>query len=94
MQEFKITFWKKPYNSETSFVKDFESIVTSAIVVMTTNKAIDTFHIKLTDIGLDSLYGEFDIVRNNGFWKTSDNDSVELNFLKWNIISELSILFK
>ncbi len=51
---------------------------------------IDTFHVRLTDIGLNSLLGEFDILRQNELWQTSDKDSVELNFLKWNIIIELS----
>lgn len=90
MEKFKITFWKEPYNAETAFVKDIESFVTSANITKTTDGMIDTFHVRLTDIGLNSLYGEFDIFRQNELWQTSDQDSVELNFLKWNIITELS----
>ncbi len=90
MEEFKITFWKEPYNPEISFVKDLESFVTSATITKATDVLIDTFHVRLTDIGLNSLYGEFDILRKNELWQTSDQDSVELNFLKWNIIIELS----
>lgn len=90
MEEFKITFWKEPYNAENSFVKDIESFVTSATIKKSTVGHNDTFHVRLKDIGLHSLYSEFDIVRQNGFWQTSDRDSVEMNFLKWNIIRELS----
>jgi len=90
MEEFKITFWKERYNSEISFVKDIESYLTSAIITKSTNGIIDTFHVKLSDIGLNSSFGEFDILRHNGHWETSDSDKVELNFLKWNIIAELS----
>jgi hypothetical protein len=90
MEEFKITFWKEPYNAEISFVKDAESLVTSATITKSTDGITDTFHVRLIDIGLNSLYGEFDILRQNELWQTSDQDSVELNFLKWNIIIELS----
>lgn len=94
MEEFKITFWKERYNADNSFVKVIESFVTSATITKSTNEMTDKFHVKLTDIGLNSLYGEFDILRHNGLWQTSDEDSVELNFLKWNIISELSYQLK
>ena len=90
MEEFKITFWKEPYNAEISFVKDIESYVTSASITKSTDGMTDTFHVRLTDIGLLSIYGEFDILRQNELWQTSDQDSVDLNFLKWNIISELT----
>jgi hypothetical protein len=90
MEKFNITFWKEPYNADNSFVKDIESFVTSATITKSTDGMSDMFHVRLTDIGLNSLYGEFDILRQNGLWKTSDQDSVELNFLKWNIIIELS----
>jgi len=50
MEEFKITFWKKPYNSESSFVKNFESILTSAIIIKSTNGVIDSFYVKLTPV--------------------------------------------
>jgi hypothetical protein len=89
MKEFKITFWKEPYNAENSFVKDIESFVTTAIVNKRTEGFSEIFHVKLTDIGLQSLHGEFDIIRHNGLWQTSDQDSAELNFLKWNIIRGL-----
>ena len=90
MEAFKITFWKEPFNSDNSFVKDIESYLTSAKITKSVDKINDRFRVKLLDIGLDSLYGEFDINRQNGLWHTSDQDSVELNFLKWNIIIELS----
>lgn len=90
MEEYRITFWKEPYNSEISFVKDIDSFLTSAIITKKTDGALDTFNVRLTDIGLYSLYGEFEILRKNEIWQTSDQDTVELNFLKWNIITQLS----
>lgn len=94
MEEFKITFWKEPYNADNSFVKDINSFLTSATITKSSDGNTHIFKVKLNDIGMNSLYGEFNILRQNGFWKTADSDSVELNFLKWNIISELSILLK
>ena len=90
MKEFKITFWREPYNSDSSFVKDINSYLTSATITKFSDKIFERFHVKLTDIGLHSLYGEFDIICKNGQWQTIDHDSIELNFLKWNIIFELS----
>lgn len=90
MEEFKISFWKEPYNSEISFVKDTESFMTSATITKSTVGITDTYHVRLTDIGLDSLYGEFDILRHSELWQTTDEDSNELNLLKRNIIIELS----
>jgi hypothetical protein len=89
MEEFKITFWKKPYNAENSFVKDDVTFLTSAIITKTTERTTETFHVKLNDIGLNSLFGEFDIIRQNGLWETSDQDSAELNLLKWSICEVL-----
>lgn len=94
MKEFKITFWKEPYKSDNSFVKDIESYLTSATITKSSDTTTDRFHVRLTDIGLNSLFGEFDIMRQNGLWQTSDKDSVELNFLKWNIINELTSRLK
>lgn len=94
MEDFTITFWKEPYNADNAFVKDTESYVTSAIITKSEESFNEQFHVKLIDIGLNSLYGEFIILRRNGLWQTSDQDSVELNFLKWNIIRELSEKFK
>jgi len=48
MDEFRITFWKEPYNSGNSFVKDIESFVTSATITKTTEGTEDRFHVKLT----------------------------------------------
>lgn len=89
MEKFEITFWKKPFNAEISFVKGEVTFKTTANIAKSTEKTTETFHVKLNDIGLNSLFGEFDIVRQDGFWQTSDQDSAELNFLKWNIIEEL-----
>jgi len=89
MEEFKIVFWKEPYQAGDTFIRNIESFVTTAIVKKSMDGTTETFHIKLTDIGLNSLYGEFDIVKANGFWQTSDQDPVELNVLKWNIIHML-----
>jgi hypothetical protein len=89
MENFNVTFWKEPYNHNDSFVKDLTRFIASAKVSKSSSGQIDTFHIKLNDIGLNSLHGEFDIVRENGVWQRSDKDSAELNFLKWNIIGVL-----
>lgn len=89
MEEFNITFWKEPFNPENSFVKDTDSFKTSATITKFTVKKHETFHVILNDIGLNSLYGEFDILRQNGFWQSSDQDSDELIQLKKNIIEEL-----
>jgi len=94
MEEFKITFWKKPENSTDSFVANTESYITSATVTKSTNGMTEIFHVKLTDIGLDSLHGEFDIIRQDGFWQITDQDSVELQSLKWNIIEVLLLQLK
>jgi hypothetical protein len=72
MEEFKITFWKEPYNRQSSFVKDIESFLTSATITKSTDGIIDRFHVRLTDVGLNSLLGEFDILRQNELWQTSD----------------------
>lgn len=89
MEEFKITFWKEPFNSDNSFGKSIDFMTTSAIITKSIEKSTERYHVKLTDIGLDSLYGEFHILKINGRWQTSDLDSREMNFLKWNIICEL-----
>lgn len=89
MEKFNITFWKEPLNEDNSFVRDTIALKTSATITKFTEKTHETFHVKLNDIGLNSLYGDFDIVRQNGFWQTSDQDSDELNHLKKNIIEAL-----
>lgn len=91
MKEFSITFWKEPYNSGSEYVKNIESFLTTAIVTQSSDGDIETFHIKLADIGLDSEYGEFDIIRNDGLWQTTDLDSAKHNLLKWNIIGALDM---
>ena len=89
MEEFNLTFWKKPYNSENSFVKETDAYLTSATIAVSENEEQKVFHVKLTDIGLNSKFGEFDIVKQGIFWQTSDAESVELNCLKENIMSAL-----
>lgn len=89
MEKFILTFWKEPYNSKSSFVKEVDDYLTSALVTVSENDGQKIFHIKLTDIGLDSKFGEFDIFKRDLFWKTSDRESEEFLFLKSNIISAL-----
>lgn len=89
MEEFKIIFKKDSYVPESSFFNYTEPIITSATVRKSSIGIIEVFHIALTDIGLNSFYGEFEIIRENGFWKTSDQDSMEFNLLKRNIIEAL-----
>ena len=94
MEIYKITFWKEPYNPDNSFVDDKEAYLTTAIVTQNEYKLETVYHIKLNDIGLFSMYGEFNIVNKNGFWLSKDFDSPEFNFLKSNIICTLDYLNK
>lgn len=89
-----MTFYAEPYNADNAFVKETKGFTTSADIIKSTNGTVDSFAVKLDDIGLNSLHGEFNIVRDKGFWKTSDQDSGELNLLKRNIITELDQLSK
>jgi hypothetical protein len=66
METFEITFLNKPCNGESSFVKYTETFLIAAIVTKSEEGLTDRFHITLKDIGLNSLYGEFDILRKNG----------------------------
>jgi len=93
-EKFKIKFWKEPYNSEAAFSFDIDAYLTTAIASKTIVESTENYHIVLTDIGLNSLFGEFDIVKQNGLWELSDGDSVELKFLKWSIISSLDYFLK
>lgn len=92
MNNINITFLKQPCNAENSFLKDSNAFVTSAAITMFNYGDTEIFNVKLNDIGLNSLYGKFEISRQNGNWKTTDIDSCELNSLKMDIISALSIL--
>ncbi len=94
MEKFKITFWKEPYNADNAFIQESKGFITSADINKSTSGIVVTFFVKLSDIGLDSLHREFNIVRHDGLWKTSDQDSGELNLLKKNIINELDRLHK
>jgi hypothetical protein len=88
MEIYNITFWTKTFIEGNSSLGD-PDFKASATITHFTEKTHEIFNIKLNDIGLKSLFGEFDIVRQNGFWQTSDLDSEELNQLKMNIIDEL-----
>jgi hypothetical protein len=92
MEKIKITFWKESFNPENSFLKEINNFLTSAEVIKTETKDNENYHIKFNDIGLDSLYGELNIVRRNKRWITSTEDAPELTFLKWNIIGALMLL--
>lgn len=94
MEIFKIIFSKEPYNKEDSFVNETESFLTSATITKSTNVVEDIYQVKLNDIGLDSLYGEFVIVKKNGFWQSTDKDDVKFNLLKWNITRRLEDINK
>lgn len=85
MKEYKILFWYKPFPQEDDFVKDTNHFLTSALIKETRCDGVDIFHVRLLDIGLNSLYGEFDITRKDGYWQTFDIDGSELNYLKTNI---------
>mgnify|MGYP001557722364 CR=1 FL=1 len=94
MEHFKIIFSKEPYNKEDSFVNGTESFLISATITKSTNGVEDIYQVKLNDIGLDSLYGEFVIVKKNGFWQSTDKDDLKFNLLKWNITRRLEEINK
>ncbi len=94
MEKFNITFLKEPYNADNAFIRETKGFLTSADILKSTYRTVDTFVVKLNDLGLNSLHGEFNIVRHNGLWKMSDQDSGELNLIKQNIIYELEQLEK
>lgn len=91
MEEFRISFWKEPYKADIPFYNGIESYITSATINKSTKGKNEIFLVHLQDIGLNSLYGNFEIICQDGFWKTSDIDSVEFNLLKWNIINALQL---
>lgn len=90
MEKFKITFWKVQFNEDNSFIKKAESFLVTANITKSTEETTEIYQVKLNDIGLNSLFGEFEIVRQNNLWQTSDQDSKELNLLKMNIIEVLN----
>lgn len=94
MEKFKITFWKTESIEENSIIRDNDPFITSAIVIKTTEKTREIYHIVLIDIGLRSLFGEFDLVRENKLWQTSDEDSQELRLLKISIIEAIELQLK
>ena len=91
MEEFNITFWKEPYKADNPFFNGIESYITSAIIHKSIMGMTEIFFIHLQDIGLNSLYGDFEIIRLDGYWQASDKDSAEFNLLKWNIINALEL---
>jgi hypothetical protein len=85
MKAFTLTFFIEN-NEEKSFIPDNDKIITSAQIGQIIDGSEEIFQIQLNDIGLKSVYGDFEIVRENGLWKTTDKDSMELNILKRSII--------
>jgi len=91
MVKINLTFWKEPYNINEPFNLELKNFITSAEVIKSQKNNSETFFVILKDIGLKSQFGDFEIVREDGIWKTSDIESRELNFLKWSIISALEL---
>ena len=89
MKEFKITFLKEQYKTDSPFSVGSESYITSASITKNINGEIEIFHVRLDDIGLHSIYGEFDLLCKNSMWLFNENDSREFNLLKKNIVNEL-----
>ena len=94
MKQYKITFWHKSIPNEGPFILKEENFNTSALISEINEPECEIFHVKLLDIGLYSKYGEFAIIKTNGFWETYDKDGSEFNFLKANIIEALVLLNK
>ncbi|MFC0605182.1 hypothetical protein [Winogradskyella pulchriflava] len=92
MKQYKINFWYIPLPKEKQFIESDTAFLTSAVFTETTSDNIDSFHIKLNDIGLNSKHGDFTITRKDGLWQTCDIDGTELNFLKTNISWTLEFL--
>lgn len=91
MKEFNITFWKEPYKADNPFSNGIEGYITSARIHKSTKGKTEIFLIHLQDIGLKSLYGNFEIICQDGYWQISDKDSAEFNLLKWNIINAIQL---
>lgn len=91
MIKINLTFWKEPYKINEPFNLELKNFITSAEVSKSQKNTTETFFVILKDIGLQSQFGDFEIVREDGIWKTNDIESRELNFLKWSIISALEL---
>ena len=85
MKTFALTFFIEN-SDEKSFIPDNDKIITSAQICQIIDGDKEVFQIILDDIGLKSVYGDFEIVRGNGLWKTTDKDSVKFNIIKRSIM--------
>jgi len=85
MKTFTLTFFIEN-SDEKSFIPDNDKIITSAQICQIIDGGKEVFQIILDDIGLKSVYGDFEIVRENGLWKTTDKDSVKFNIIKRSIM--------
>ncbi len=94
MEIFKIVFKQESYNKENAFVPNVEYYLTSAIITKSIDNDEERYKVKLNDIGLDSRFGEFFMVRKNGFWQSTDQDDVEFNLLKHNITTRIEEMLK
>lgn len=85
MKTFTLTFFIEN-RDEKSWIPDNDKIITSAQICKIIDGTKEIFQIILNDIGLKSVYGDFEIVRENGLWKTTDKDSMKFNTVKRNIM--------
>lgn len=87
--EIKILF--EIYENENSFIKNDESRIETLSVSYFVNKDDETIYkIKFKDIGLDSKFGEIEVINKKGFWKWQDNSS-QINLIKNKIIEQLML---
>lgn len=85
--EIKILF--QTYENEDSFIKNDEERIETLSVSYFLNKDDETIYkVKFKDIGLDSKFGEIEIVNKKGFWDWLDNSS-QINLIINKIVEQL-----
>ena len=87
-------FWREPFNHPDSFVKEIDSFLTTAEIIKTIKGNEEIYHVKFYDQGLLSQYGEFDLIKRDGFWKLDHAQIHEFTFLKNNIMGSIDIAEK
>ena len=88
---FKIQFMNVPYANANSFFKSEESSVVDADIEVKETEKSQIFAITLEDIGLKSLFGEFEIEKekDSNFWRVDGTKGLDFVTLQYSIISAL-----
>jgi hypothetical protein len=93
-EKFKIIFWQVQANEKGFIIPNIDLYLSYAIVTKSTDNFTEIYHIELEDIGLSSLFGEFDLIRENNLWQISDQDSQEFRLIKSSIIEAIEFQLK